>query len=75
MDDDVWALSDEDNVEYDRAIAQKEWDRMHENHGNEGYKEGIVEGKEVRMQNGFDQGFVEGLAAGKALGRLRGIVR
>lgn len=34
MDDDIWALSDEDNVEYDRAIAQKEWDRMHENHGN-----------------------------------------
>ncbi|KAF8947569.1 hypothetical protein BGZ47_008714 [Haplosporangium gracile] len=30
--DDVWGNDDE--VSYDRAIAQKEWDRLHENFGN-----------------------------------------
>ena len=30
--DDVWGNDDE--ISYDRAIAQKEWDRLHENFGN-----------------------------------------
>lgn len=30
--DDVWG--NDDDVSYDRAIAQKEWDRLHENFGN-----------------------------------------
>lgn len=32
--DDVWASSDDDLAEYDRAIAQKEWDKLNINHGN-----------------------------------------
>jgi len=30
--DDVWG--DDDNVSYDRAIAEKEWSRLHETFGN-----------------------------------------
>ncbi|KAI8376360.1 uncharacterized protein BYT42DRAFT_615118 [Radiomyces spectabilis] len=73
MDDDVWGSTDDDQ-DYDRSIAEKEWTRMNENHGNEGYKEGIIEGKEVHMQRGFDRGYEEGLASGTAIGRLRGMV-
>lgn len=40
-----------------------------------GYKEGIVEGKEVNMQRGFDRGYVEGLAIGKDIGKLKGVIR
>lgn len=39
-----------------------------------GYKIGIVEGKEVNMQKGFDEGYKDGLSIGKAVGKLRGVV-
>ncbi|KAG2205069.1 hypothetical protein INT46_000042 [Mucor plumbeus] len=75
VEDDIWADSDnEEQVEYERNLAEKEWERLQEDHGNTGYKEGIVEGKEVNMQRGFDKGYSEGLAIGKALGKLRGMV-
>ncbi|KAI9249461.1 hypothetical protein BDA99DRAFT_564424 [Phascolomyces articulosus] len=73
-DDDIWASSDEDNTAYDRSIAEREWNKMNINHGNEGYKEGITEAKEEYMQEGFDRGYTEGLEVGKAIGKLRGIV-
>ncbi|KAI8983496.1 hypothetical protein BDB01DRAFT_843231 [Pilobolus umbonatus] len=70
--DDIWELSDnEDETTYDRNIAEKEWERLQEDHGNSGYKEGVVEGKEVNMQRGFDKGYIEGLHIGKAIGKLR----
>ncbi|KAK4511832.1 ATP-dependent RNA helicase [Mucor velutinosus] len=75
IEDDVWANSDsEEQVAYERNLAEKEWERLQEDHGNTGYKEGIVEGKEVNMQKGFDRGYAEGLVIGKAVGRLRGMV-
>ncbi|CAO3628973.1 unnamed protein product [Cunninghamella echinulata] len=70
-DNDIWASSDED-LQYDCIIAEKEWDQLQENHGKEGYKIGIIEGKEVHIQRGFDQGYIEGLDIGKKLGILRG---
>ncbi|KAF9932416.1 hypothetical protein FBU30_008268 [Linnemannia zychae] len=70
--DDVWG--NDDNVSYDRAIAQKEWDRLHENFGNAGYLEGIEEGKEGTLQQGFNQGWSEGVQYGHELGRLRGLI-
>ncbi|KAG0328909.1 hypothetical protein BG004_002446 [Podila humilis] len=70
--DDVWG--DDDNVSYDRAIAEKEWSRMHETFGNTGYREGIEEGKEETLQQGFNQGWSEGVQYGHELGRLRGLI-
>ncbi|KAF9538643.1 hypothetical protein EC957_006380 [Mortierella hygrophila] len=70
--DDVWG--NDDDVSYDRAIAQKEWDRLHENFGNTGYREGIEEGKEGTLQQGFNQGWSEGVQYGHELGRLRGLI-
>ncbi|GAN10572.1 conserved hypothetical protein [Mucor ambiguus] len=76
VEDDIWADSDnEEQVAYERNLAEKEWERLQEDHGNTGYKEGIVEGKEVNMQKGFDRGYAEGLVIGKAVGKLRGMVR
>ncbi|KAG1122890.1 hypothetical protein G6F42_011059 [Rhizopus arrhizus] len=75
VEDDIWADSDnEEQVAYERNLAEKEWERLQEDHGNTGYKEGIVEGKEVNMQKGFDKGYAEGLVIGKAVGKLRGMV-
>ncbi|KAF9325404.1 hypothetical protein BG006_011129 [Podila minutissima] len=70
--DDVWG--DDDNVSYDRAIAEKEWSRLHETFGNTGYREGIEEGKEGTLQQGFNQGWSEGVQYGHELGRLRGLI-
>ncbi|KAG0081825.1 hypothetical protein BGZ93_010943 [Podila epicladia] len=70
--DDVWG--DDDNVSYDRAIAEKEWSRLHETFGNTGYREGIEEGKEETLQQGFNQGWSEGVQYGHELGRLRGLI-
>ncbi|KAL9538277.1 hypothetical protein MBANPS3_011061 [Mucor bainieri] len=76
VEDDVWADSDnEEQVTYERNLAEKEWERLQEDHGNTGYKEGIVEGKEVNMQKGFDRGYAEGIVIGKAVGKLRGMIR
>ncbi|KAI7904373.1 uncharacterized protein BX663DRAFT_504839 [Cokeromyces recurvatus] len=75
MINDIWAESDsEEQIKYEKTLAENEWNRLQEDHGNVGYKEGIVEGKEVNMQRGFDRGYIEGLSIGKAVGRLRGIV-
>ncbi|RIA96008.1 hypothetical protein C1645_756142 [Glomus cerebriforme] len=71
--DDVWA-SDEDTYDYDRMMSLKEWDRMNKNFGNVGYKEGIVEGKDVTIQEGFNKGYVEGVNIGMEFGRLRGLL-
>ncbi|KAG0316753.1 hypothetical protein BGZ99_006713 [Dissophora globulifera] len=70
--DDVW--DDGDNLEYDRAIAEREWDRLHDTFGNTGYREGIEEGKEGTLQQGFNQGWSEGVEYGHALGQLRGLI-
>ncbi|KAI8059867.1 hypothetical protein BC940DRAFT_313201 [Gongronella butleri] len=71
MDDNIWGSSDDD-VEYERNLAEKEWNQLQEDHGNVGYKVGIIEGQEVHMQKGFDRGYVEGLDIGLQLGKLQG---
>ncbi|KAI7831174.1 hypothetical protein BC939DRAFT_221860 [Gamsiella multidivaricata] len=70
--DDIW--DDGDNVSYDRAIAEREWSRLHDTFGNTGYREGIEEGKEGTLQQGFNQGWSEGTQYGHELGRFRGLI-
>ncbi|ORX58236.1 hypothetical protein DM01DRAFT_1405857 [Hesseltinella vesiculosa] len=71
MDDDIWGSSSDD-LDYERSIAEKEWNQLQENHGNVGYKVGIVEGQEQHMQKGFDRGYEEGISIGLQLGQLQG---
>ncbi|KAI9015073.1 hypothetical protein BC832DRAFT_189781 [Gaertneriomyces semiglobifer] len=74
--DDVWAddvsLTD---ASYDREVAQRNWNKLQDEHGVVGYKEGISEGKQVSLQQGFDQGYVEGAEIAHQLGRMRGVLR
>ncbi|KAF0492721.1 hypothetical protein F8M41_021567 [Gigaspora margarita] len=70
---DVW-VSDEEIVDYDRLISSKNWERMNEDFGNIGYKEGILEGKDITIQEGFNKGYAEGARVGKEIGRLRGLL-
>ncbi|CAG8444662.1 11730_t:CDS:2 [Acaulospora morrowiae] len=73
---DVWAISDDEdnNSNYEKVISSKEWERMNENFGNMGYRDGIIEGKDVTIQKGFDRGYSEGVVIGKEIGRMRGIL-
>ncbi|CAG8472321.1 29642_t:CDS:2 [Racocetra persica] len=70
---DVW-VSDEETSKYDRLISSKDWERMNEDFGNIGYKEGIIEGKDITIQEGFNKGYAEGANVGKEIGRLRGLL-
>ncbi|KAF9113538.1 hypothetical protein BGX27_001348 [Mortierella sp. AM989] len=70
--DDIWG--DDDNVSYDRAIAERDWSRMNDTFGSSGYREGIEEGKEEMLQQGFNQGWSEGVQYGHQLGKLRGLI-
>ncbi|KAF9972034.1 hypothetical protein BGZ73_004915 [Actinomortierella ambigua] len=75
--DDIWGSdeSQSDNIDYERSIAEREWARMHENFGNEGYREGIEEGKDDEtLQRGFDRGWQDGFRYGHELGKLRGLI-
>jgi len=41
----------------------------------EGYREGVIAGKETSLQDGFDDGFKEAAAAMSRLGKLLGMLR
>eukprot|EP00842_Homolaphlyctis_polyrhiza_P003764 jgi/Hompol1/4389/HPOL_003625-RA len=75
MDSD-WAADDwaGDDASYDRAIAERNWNRLQDTHGVVGYKEGLIEGKEAHIQAGFDSGYRRGWHIGRRIGRLQGIV-
>ncbi|KAJ3176195.1 hypothetical protein HDU87_005410 [Geranomyces variabilis] len=73
--DDDWAddsgLTD---AQYDKLVAERNWNRLQDEHGVAGYKDGITEGKKASLQDGFDAGYTNGVEAGLALGRLRGLL-
>ncbi|KND01114.1 uncharacterized protein SPPG_04204 [Spizellomyces punctatus DAOM BR117] len=73
--DDVWndaeGLSDS---QYDKQVAERNWNRLQDQHGVVGYKEGITEGKQVSLQQGFDRGFKDAAGIGFQLGALRGLL-
>ncbi|TPX35949.1 hypothetical protein SmJEL517_g01704 [Synchytrium microbalum] len=74
-DIDVWAdESTLDDASYDRVMADRSWNRMHQQHGVIGYKEGKSEGREKGLQAGFDQGLKRGVALGVCVGRAGGII-
>lgn len=37
--DDVWAESNEEHTDYERNLAEKEWDRLQDDHGNVSYQQ------------------------------------
>ncbi|KAI9209369.1 uncharacterized protein BJ171DRAFT_595118 [Polychytrium aggregatum] len=70
--DDIWGDDSQDEVAYDRRIADQNWTRLQDTHGVEGYKEGIDESKEQYLQEGFDAGYREGFRTGFEVGRMTG---
>eukprot|EP01114_Cavostelium_apophysatum_P020998 TRINITY_DN7196_c0_g1_i1.p1 TRINITY_DN7196_c0_g1~~TRINITY_DN7196_c0_g1_i1.p1 ORF type:complete len:233 (+),score=35.97 TRINITY_DN7196_c0_g1_i1:261-959(+) len=53
---------------------KREWARLQSIHGTGGFREGVDEGKEDRLQEGFNVGFAEGSERGLAFGNVVGIV-
>ncbi|RKP11977.1 hypothetical protein BJ684DRAFT_21451 [Piptocephalis cylindrospora] len=77
--DEIWMVSDEENdhdpatkpySSSERAIAEQEWQRLHTNFGNDGYREGLNDGKQRVIQGNFDLGYAEGVPIGRSLGHL-----
>ncbi|KAF9468240.1 hypothetical protein BDZ94DRAFT_1246270 [Collybia nuda] len=55
------------------AIKEAEWTKMSSEFTNAGFREGITEGKEAAVQEGFDDAFANvGAPLGRDLGLLRG---
>ncbi|KAJ3136106.1 hypothetical protein HDU90_003509 [Geranomyces variabilis] len=71
-DDDWGDDSGLTDAQYDKLVAERNWNRLQDEHGVAGYKDGITEGKKANLQDGFDAGYTNGAEAGLALGRLRG---
>jgi hypothetical protein len=61
--DDVW----DDNEDHH---AKVEWRRLNEEFGNQGYLQGVEDGKEVTLQQGFDEGMAMGMRAGFQVGKM-----
>ena len=73
---------DHDQVKYHREIAEREWERLSQNHGNYSLRHplflsdswcfrkatrmALLKARRSEMQRGFDQGFKDGLVIGKA---------
>ncbi|QRW20241.1 hypothetical protein RhiXN_09216 [Rhizoctonia solani] len=56
----------------DLGIADREWNKLSNDFVTAGYREGITEGKESALQEGFDDGFA---STGAPLGRQVGVLR
>ncbi|KAJ2055962.1 hypothetical protein GGI17_006439 [Coemansia sp. S146] len=69
--DDVWDDSIDD-LECERAIAEKSFRKLEKAFTNSGYKYGVDASKTDNMQGGFDQGFDLSLHYGKAIGAVLG---
>ncbi|GAA5851887.1 hypothetical protein JCM9279_001921 [Rhodotorula babjevae] len=76
-DDSPW-MDDEPYAAHDGAaappslISQQEWDKLSTRFSDAGYRDGITQGKNERLQAGFDQGFVLAAPYARELGSLRG---
>ncbi|KAI8870019.1 hypothetical protein GQ42DRAFT_163042 [Ramicandelaber brevisporus] len=53
-------------------MADREWNRLQEIHGNAGYTDGVVAGKDETVQAGFDKGYAEGIDIGHSIGMIIG---
>lgn len=71
MQNDVWNESDD---EFEKTIAEKSWKQMQNKMGIIGYKNGISQGKELYLQNGFDEGFKLASFIGLELGKMQGVL-
>ncbi|KAI8896768.1 hypothetical protein BC833DRAFT_596281, partial [Globomyces pollinis-pini] len=63
-----------DDGDYDRKMAERNWNRLQDTHGTLGYTEGLVEGKDAHIQRGFDDGYESAAIIARELGRMRGIL-
>ncbi|GAA6037812.1 hypothetical protein JCM8097_005051 [Rhodosporidiobolus ruineniae] len=54
-------------------ISQQEWDKLANRYNDAGYRDGITNGKNAKLQHGFDQGFAQASPYARELGALRGI--
>ncbi|EJD40910.1 hypothetical protein AURDEDRAFT_186862 [Auricularia subglabra TFB-10046 SS5] len=74
-DSDIFGDSDAGTVPVASSAshAEREWNKLHAEFTNAGFREGAIAGKEAALQDGFDDGFAStGAPAGRALGLLRG---
>ncbi|KAJ3332492.1 hypothetical protein HDU76_014047 [Blyttiomyces sp. JEL0837] len=71
---DVWGSDDISDFDHDKAMAERNWNKMQDIHGVAGYREGLLEAKEAGLQKGFDIGYKEGILVGMRLGKALGAV-
>ncbi|GAA5923595.1 hypothetical protein JCM3775_000442 [Rhodotorula graminis] len=72
MDDEPYAAHD-GAAAPPSLISQQEWDKLSTRFSDAGYRDGITQGKNERLQAGFDQGFALAAPYARELGALRGM--
>ncbi|KAI9555643.1 hypothetical protein GHT06_018158 [Daphnia sinensis] len=66
-----------DNVESDsddESVSKLTWNKLQNACHSQGYREGLVEGKERRLQEGFDQGYLSGLKQSQNSAEMKGFL-
>jgi hypothetical protein len=66
---DVW-----DDSASESEMFERNWNRLQDTHGTVGYREGLVEGQEKHIQQGFDDGYTIGATVGLEIGMMQGVL-
>jgi len=64
----------DEQIDYDLDMAQKNWSRISNGINKESYSDGIQQGQNQTLQDGFDEGFKLGFATNVLLSKLKGIL-
>jgi len=64
----------DENENYEQIICEREWEKLKEIYHNNGFRDGISEGRNLNMQEHFNEGAKQGVRVGFAYGHLAGIL-
>ncbi|XP_057368329.1 protein YAE1 homolog [Daphnia carinata] len=66
-----------DNVESDSddgSVSKLTWNKLQNACHSQGYREGLIEGKERKLQEGFDQGYLSGFKQSQNSAEMEGFL-
>lgn len=66
-----------DNVESDSddgTVSKQTWNKLQNACHSQGYREGLIEGKDRKLQEGFDQGYLSGFKQSQNSAEMKGFL-
>nr|CAH0098980.1 unnamed protein product [Daphnia galeata] len=60
--------------DHDGKVSTLTWNKIQNACHSQGYREGLTEGKERKLQEGFDQGYLSGFQQSLCLAEMKGFL-